>query len=248
MDEQIITSFKEDFLAIKNKGYVKSHRKHNTGIGKTFEDLIGVEENNNHLADYKGKIEIKSSRGGSNSMITLFTKAPSYPVGANNYLRRTFGTLNQDGNYNLHTTISATSYNTHMGKNGFKLELDNVNERLYIKIKELSTDRLYDRTCYYDYNILRDRIRGKCMCIAFITANSFMKDGQELFHFNKATLLSGMTFDLFLKGIESGDICYDIRIGTSKSGKKKGKPHDHGSGFRIKKNHIEKYFDNKEEI
>ena len=32
--------------AIKEMGYIKTHRAGNTGIGKTLEDLLGIEENN----------------------------------------------------------------------------------------------------------------------------------------------------------------------------------------------------------
>lgn len=35
---------------------------------------------------------------------------------------------------------------------------------------------------------------------------------------------------------------FDIRIGCYKSGEKAGAPHDHGSGFRIHKINIKKYF------
>lgn len=38
--------FIEDFNLVKSKGFIESHRKHNTGIGKTFEDLVNVVENN----------------------------------------------------------------------------------------------------------------------------------------------------------------------------------------------------------
>jgi hypothetical protein len=81
---KVIESFKKDFLAIKSKGFVPSNRTHDTGIGKTFEDLIGVQENNNLLVDYKGVLELKSTRTSSISMVTLFTKAPTYPEGVNN--------------------------------------------------------------------------------------------------------------------------------------------------------------------
>ena len=52
MDNKFIEGFKKDFLVIKEKGWIESRRHHDTGIGKTFEDLIGIIENNNFLADY----------------------------------------------------------------------------------------------------------------------------------------------------------------------------------------------------
>ena len=33
-----------EFNRIKSLGFAKSHRTNNTGIGKTFEDLLGVGE------------------------------------------------------------------------------------------------------------------------------------------------------------------------------------------------------------
>jgi len=35
----------------------------------------------------------------------------------------------------------------------------------------------------------------------------------------------------------------DIRIGTYKSGSNMGKPHDHGTGFRVKKEFLDKLYD-----
>ena len=91
MYNKVIDGFKKDFLAIKNKGYVPSNRLHDTGIGKTFEDLMQIVENNNHLADYKGILELKSKRALSESMFTLFTKSPSFPKGVNSKIREKYG-------------------------------------------------------------------------------------------------------------------------------------------------------------
>ena len=37
---------------------------------------------------------------------------------------------------------------------------------------------------------------------------------------------------------------FDIRIGVYQTGKYKGKPHDHGSGFRIKPENLKELYDN----
>ncbi|MGC8673421.1 MAG: MvaI/BcnI family restriction endonuclease [Thermoplasmata archaeon] len=60
---------------ISNEWY-PSHRKGDTGIGKTLEDLLGIKENN--LPGPNGElVELKSIRKNSTSMITLFTRSPS---------------------------------------------------------------------------------------------------------------------------------------------------------------------------
>ena len=54
-----------EFLAkitkIKSMGYVPSHRKGPTGIGKTLEDLLGITENNIPGPDFSN-YELKSGR------------------------------------------------------------------------------------------------------------------------------------------------------------------------------------------
>lgn len=85
--QNIIEKFKKDFAKVKKQGWIKSMRSHNTGIGKTFEESIGVVEKNSQDVDYKGLLEIKSKRDLSESLLTLFTKSPSFPKKANTYLQ-----------------------------------------------------------------------------------------------------------------------------------------------------------------
>ena len=90
-EELIIARFRE----VKALGWVKSNRKNNTGIGKTFEDYVGVVENNIDEPDLYG-YEIKSHRTESNSYVTLFTKVPTFPQGANSILKEKYGSNYED--------------------------------------------------------------------------------------------------------------------------------------------------------
>jgi len=73
--------FQRKIAQIKGMGYVQSHRKGPTGIGKTLEDLLGITENNIAGPDF-AIYELKTGRKDSVSMVTLFTKAPM-PANAN---------------------------------------------------------------------------------------------------------------------------------------------------------------------
>jgi hypothetical protein len=244
MVDKVIESFKKDFLAIKEKGFVESHRTHNTGIGKTFEDLIGIIENNNSLADYEDVLELKSSRELSGSMVTLFTKSPTHPKGVNSIMRERFGEPDQkaDGLKTLHTTFSALKFNTFFKKFGFRLKVDEENKKIFIIVKDLEKDQIEDIEIYYEFDIIKDIIEKKLDYIAYINAETKTENEKEFFNFRKATLLSGLNFDKFINFIKEGLILYDIRIGVYRSGKLKGKTHDHGSGFRVLKNNIDKIF------
>lgn len=49
--------FSEALKAIKKKGYISSHRSGDTGVGKTLEDELGIEENSVQAADL-GTVDI----------------------------------------------------------------------------------------------------------------------------------------------------------------------------------------------
>jgi len=115
--DEIVSKLKE----IKGIKYVKTHRKGDTGIGKTLEDLLGIEENNIPGPNAK-MIELKSARKRATSMTTLFTKSP-LPKKANSTLLQAFGYNSPRGEKVLHTTVNAVAFNTLRGRMGFKIDI-----------------------------------------------------------------------------------------------------------------------------
>jgi len=147
----------------------------------------------------------------------------------------------------IHSTFSALKFNSFFGKFGFKLEIDEENRKIRILIKNLQTGNTDDIEIYYTFDVIKEIIEKKCKYIAYIKAKSKKENGKEFFKFDNAVLLSGLNFEKFIECVKEGLILYDIRIGVYRSGKNKGKTHDHGSGFRVLKNNLNKVF-NIEEI
>lgn len=232
----ILEEFKEKFKKLKELGFSDSRRFHDTGIGKTAEDLLDIAENNKSHADYKGLIELKSHRELSEAMVTLFTKSPD-PRGTNTIIRNTYGYFDEKFTEKkvLHVTFSAKQFNSsEKGNYGFRLDIDEAAKKIFVRIKNLKSNKLEDSvTAYYAFDDLRDKIEHKCKYIVFITAEKKKNGQKELFNFTTAKLLSGLTFDKFLEFLNKGLIKYDFRLGIYKSGKNEGKYHDHGSGFRF---------------
>ena len=77
-----LPELKRKLKSIKALGFVKTHRKGDTGIGKTLEDLLGIKENNIPLPDIGEVAELKAYRRSASSMLTLFTLEPQ-PKGGN---------------------------------------------------------------------------------------------------------------------------------------------------------------------
>ena len=174
LDNEIKEKFIQKFLKIKNKGWVKSHRKHNTGIGKTFEDLMGISENNDESADFED-IEIKTQRKGSNSKVTLFTKAPQ-PKGINTVIRDNYGIVDNSGYKKIHTTLTALEFNTFKKKFKFKLDVDEELKRVNIITKNVETNEIKN-IAFYDFNTLEEKLKKKLTNLAYVIGETkFTRD------------------------------------------------------------------------
>ena|SRR3989344_6361924 len=221
---------------IKRMGYVKIHRTGNTGIGKTLEDLFGIDENNIAGPDAEN-LELKSARKGAESMLTLFTKSP-LPKNANSLILRTFGyPSDKNGKKKeLHTTVNAVEYNTLKGKVGFKIGLRNDRIELVMENGQVLG--------YWDNKTLQDKFEKKFPRLLYVKADSRGRGKNEEFWFDEAWLLSDFSFKNFLRLLKEGTVLVDIRIGQYPD----GRTHDHGTGFRVSPRRLERCFHTRERI
>lgn len=252
-DKQILQNslsyLKVQLSKYKNK-WIESSRVGDTGIGKTFEDILEKEEDNLALPDLEN-LEIKSQRFNSSSKVTLFTKAPTYPLRANTYIRENFGVY--DDYFSnvkiIHTSFFGNKINNYKGQYGFKLEANNIDRKLYLKVYDkYSIEINLEKEIYWTYDVLNNILQDKIHNIGFVEADRKIENGQEYFKFSKLTLLLRPSLNKFIENINNGTIQFDIRIGVYRSGKNRGKSHDHGSGFRISKKDFFKLYNIVEEI
>lgn len=230
-----LNKIKYEFERIKNLGFVKSNRVNNKdgGIGNTFEDYLGVDENNLKDPDFEG-FEVKTQRQLTSSYITLFSKSPTFPKGANAILKDKFGEV-RDENFpdlkKLYASIFGNRWSEVYGKHMMKLEVDYSNEKLFLYTKSNS---IIFNEVYWDFNELKKGL-SKLDKLFVVSAEQKKIDNTLHYHYNKGKVFLDIDFEKFLHILNTGLIQFDIRIGVHKSGKNYGKPHDHGSGFRIKK-------------
>ena len=228
-----------EFNRIKNLGFIKSTRQNNKdgGIGNTFEDYLGVDENNLRDPDFEG-FEVKTKRFMNSSYITLFSKSPSFPKGANRLLKEKYGEV-RDSNFpdlkKLYASIFGNRWNNVYDKFKMKLIVDYSLNRLHLHILDQYNN--LDDQVYWNFDDLEKGI-SKLNKLFIVFAHPKDIDEMRYYHYNSGNVYLDLDFQSFLKEIENGNIQFDIRIGVHKSGKKYGKPHDHGSGFRIKKENI----------
>lgn len=222
------------FQQIRNRGWIETRRYGDQCLGNTFEDLIGKAEDNHSVADFNG-IEIKSHRETTKSLVTLFSRAPSYPRRANSFLRTTYGVDEENFGYPvLNTTIRGDKWNTHRGGYSYKAEVDYQNGYIKLLIRNTSTGILEDNDIHWSFSVIEDAIKRKIHTIAIMYGEERMNQcGQHCVKYNKMALIKGITLEQMLNALNEGNLYIDIRIGVYASGKKMGYQHDHGTAFRM---------------
>jgi hypothetical protein len=244
-----LDKLKKEFSRIKNLGFVECTRPNNKdgGIGNTFEDLLGVAENNNKEADFRG-FEIKSKRLFNSSYVSLFTKSPDSPKGANSFLRETFGEIrdeNHSDKKKLYASIFGHRESTVYSKYKMKITVDRQNEKLELVVKDLKDKHLSSVSWSFETLI---KASSKMKDLFLVFAETKAENKKNHYHFTQGEIYKDFDFDKFLNEIENGGIMFDIRIGVYNSGKSYGKTHDHGSGFRVKAENFKNLYDTYETI
>jgi len=228
--------FQRKIVQIKGMGYVQSHRRGDTGIGKTLDDLLGITENNIAGPDFAA-YELKAGRKDSVSMLTLFTKAP-LPDGANKRLLEVFGYA-QRKVARVYKQLSLTGKQVNESKVPLEdkelhvtvdaLKPNSVGLKLAVKENKLIIDNDKAVEAYWDNDTLREAFEEKYHKLVYVLADHKVEGGKEQFWFYEAFLLDGFSFERFSELVVEGKLKVDIRIGHYPD----GRLHDHGTGFRI---------------
>ena len=239
-----INKVQEEFDRIKSLGFVRSTRPNNRdgGIGNTFEDLLGVEENNLKDPDFEG-FEVKTHRFLNSSYITLFSKSQSFPKKANSILKERYGEV-RDSEFpdlkKLYASIFSHRWGLVYEKFKMKLDVNFSEKRIYLLVDD---NKNISKDVYWNFKDLSDGL-NKLENLFSVSAKSKIVDEETYFHYDSAKVFLNIDFDKFINELKSGNIQFDIRIGVHKSGPNYGKPHDHGSGFRVKKENLINLYNN----
>ena len=185
-----LKKLKKQLEEIKEKGFIKTHRFHDNGIGKTLEDLLGIKENNFRLPDV-GDIELKAKRIDSDSMLTIATKSPE-PRGANKVLFEKYKYRDKEGAFNLHSTI----YGSRKNKQSFQVIFEDA--KLLLKNKK-------NIEVYWPVSIFDDVLKAKSdkILLVFAETKGEKKSPNEKFYYTEAYLLSNLNIKKFKTSIQN---------------------------------------------
>jgi hypothetical protein len=242
--ENDINELKKKFYIVKNLEWVESCSNDTGGIGRTFEKLIGLSNNEFEIPDFN-QIEIKTKNKYSKSYTTLFSCTPTGPhCHEVERLKEKYGY--PDSILKQYKVLNTSIYANEKGKVGlnyfFKLKIDKSKEKIFLLIYN-KKDNLIEDSVYWDFDIIKEKLYRKLKFLAYVKAIKKVINGKNYFKYYEMKLYKLKNFEEFINLLDIGVIRISIKIGVFREGKRKGKIHDHGTSFCIQEENLNKLYE-----
>lgn len=231
-------NFKEISRRLENlrkRGFVVSKRRGATGIGHTLEKELQLDETNLAIPDIGGRVELKSTRKYSGSLVTLFTFNRAVWKIKQKELILNFGYTDKKGRKSLYKTI----YFEKDSKKDLRISIDK-NKNTVCLVSD-------DNTIVAEWNLytIVGKFISKLERLIIVFAETRKnKKGQEEFHYNEAFYLENPKPENFVAAFENGLIAIDIRMYINE----KNVVRNHGTGFRIEERNILNLYEKRKKI
>ncbi len=229
--KEVITKLRK----IKNKGFIPSLRRGSTGIGYTFEIIFGVQENNIPIPDIGGRVEIKTIRRDSQSLITLFTFNRGVWHIDQKELIKNYGYIDEKGRYALKNTVF---YGRPIPQ-GICLDINENNHTIHLV--DLNTQKIL---AIWDIYVIVGKFMTKLSRLLLVIADRKLEQGKEYFSYNEAYLLTEPSPRSFLKAFKNSLIGIDIRMHLKETGTVRNR----GTAFRIKEKDLKELYEHKRKL
>jgi len=220
---------------IKSKGFVPSMRGGTTGIGYTFESLLDIQENNLPIPDIGGRVEIKTIRKDSQSLITLFTfNKGVWRIKQKDFILK-YGYVDEKGRNALKNTVFYRKAITQ----GISLEVDESRNTIHLVDK---TERKVLAT--WDVYVIVGKFMSKLSRLLVVLADRKIRNGKEYFHYNEAFLLTDPSPRSFIQAFKRSLIGIDLRMHL----KENGTVRNRGTAFRIREKALIELYENRRKL
>jgi len=209
-----LSEFVEKFHDLRGQGFVASHRRGPTGVGKTLEDLLHLPENNIASPDL-GLIELKAHRSNSTSLITLFTfNRKVWQMKPLDAIRQ-YGSLDPKGRLGMYYTML--------------LKPNSAGLFLYVEKEHVSVRHISGNViAVWSLESLVQQFVRKIPALIVVSAYAEMRGDIEYFHYFRARLMKNPSPALLADQFREETIFLDLRLHDAET-----KARNHGTGFRI---------------
>lgn len=257
--EELIEAIREIFQQGWHKSVKKTLDTRNDGaVGNTLETLLGLKENNLPIPNTQ-EWELKGQRAHTTSLVTLkhIEPSPTATRIVSNLLLPYYGWRHKlagerypKTEKSFRSTTCATEYTAR----GFKIVVDRHQQKIrfvfdhkHVKISKPEIAAWLNSVKtrvglgpitpepYWGLDDLRYAIGSKISNCFYIIADSKAEAKHEFFLYKELYILSGFSFEKFIKCIEDGAVLIDFDARTG---------HNHGTKFRMRQGHWKDLYSN----
>lgn len=206
--------------ALKAMGYATTVRKGSTAVGHTFEQNMGLSETNIPVPDLGGRVEIKTTRRDSNSLVTLFCFNKGVWHVSQKELIEKYGYIDDSNRKALKNTV----YAGRRISQGLSLLIDDLNNKVSL------IDDNGNLLATWDVFVMVGKLMSKLSRVLFVIADRrFNENNEEEFLYNEAYILADPIPRNFINAFKSGKVGIDLRMHL----KENGSVRNRGTAFRI---------------
>lgn len=224
-------------------GWIKQDMTSRINFGCTLEKLMDIKSGNFEIPDYNG-IEIKTKKIFSKSYLKLFNSSPDgrglFEI---KRLKEKYGYPDSilKNMKVLNISVCANNY-LKIGMNYlFKLMVDRENKKLYLNIFD-KNGKLIDNETFWSFELLEEKLIRKLQLLAVIDVLTQKNNNIEYYKYIEINFYKLKDFESFIYLIEKGYIRITFKVSVFRTGKRLGQTHDHGTGFEIKEEDLQKLY------
>ncbi|HWQ90041.1 MAG TPA: MvaI/BcnI family restriction endonuclease [Clostridia bacterium] len=210
------------FDQIRDRGWIDTMRVGDTGIGYTFETLVGVAENNDQTADFRGiEIKCKGLREGERlgtGKINLFQAAPTWTTAMPAIDRlKMLCSPDENGLHHCYSQITTTPNNL-----GMLLQVMRDNSRIDLHKQPAQLG-------HWEFDRLQRRLEEKHSRAAFIKAKARRTGAETQFKYEELVYCARPSIDRFLDLVAHRNIVFEFLM----TERPPGSVRNHGYPWRL---------------
>jgi hypothetical protein len=217
--DEALTEVLARFDEVREQDWITTLRAGPTGLGHTFENLMGVRENNLPDADLLGiELKCKLDRGNAGGWTNLFQQAPKWDqrMSAKERIRQV-GSVRPDGTFACYSRVTVEANNL-----GLHLQVENPTGRVDVR-------RHIQPIGYWTREMLQGRLAEKHSRAIFVNARSRVSAGVTQYQYRELIYCERPSVDRFLDLVRSRAIAFEFTM-TEKAN---GGVRNHGYPWRL---------------
>lgn len=219
--DETLAELLDRFDRIAERGWIASLRGGDTGVGHTFESLVGVKENNDKTADFRGiELKCKLAREGAEGggKINLFQQAPiwSKPMSQVERIRH-IGKRDEDGLFRCYSMVTANANNLDL-----RLDVSMLDRRIRL-------DRQATEQGYWPFMMLQGRLDEKHSRAVFVKADRSVRNGAAFYRYRELVYCERPSIDEFIRLVQGRQIVFEFLMHE----KPAGGVRNHGYPWRL---------------